>query len=244
MKKLALIPFLLISFPALALTPDQIAQQQLVIQQQQEQQRQAESAARELREAERIRETRDRTTGADADTDAQKSDVDGDCPRFGTITILGNKIYSNTRIYKITDRYVGRCITRDNMNALQNDLTALYIDRKYTLARVYFDQYKSKLTKENSDVVFIVEEGIVNKVEYIDNVAGEPVAADTNWKQFRRDTKTITAVPNVEKDVFYLKDFEQALDQINRLQSNNVTMDIQFHLHWMQSLTKRVQWWS
>jgi hemolysin activation/secretion protein len=34
------------------------------------------------------------------------------------------------------------------------------------------------------------------------------------------------AVPNTTGDVFYLKDFEQGLDQINRLQSNNATMDI------------------
>lgn len=162
MKKLIIAFLLLITLPALALTPDQIAQQQLIIQQQQEQTRQAEEQRRELREAERIRETRDPSEIHSVNA-GKITDAGVDCPKFSTIEVLGNKIYSNTSIHKITDKYIGWCITRDSMNALQNDLTALYIDHKYTLARVYFDQKRSKLTNGDSEVVFIIEEGIVNK---------------------------------------------------------------------------------
>ncbi|MDR2413054.1 MAG: ShlB/FhaC/HecB family hemolysin secretion/activation protein [Rickettsiales bacterium] len=265
MKKLTLIlAVALLTLPAVALTPDQIAQQQLIIQQQQEQARQAEAARRELREAENVRDTREaadeeatpgedsKSTGADGQTGA-----DADCSRFGTIEVLGNKIYSNTRIRKITDRYINRCITRDNMTALQNDLTALYIDRKYTLARVYFDQRRSNLTLGDSDIVFIVEEGIINTIDFRDEYPPAPLrdsgatssdedqssqsdaipngnAAATTiadepigwWSRWRNATKKYTAMPATAGEVFNLKDFEQALDQLNRLQSNNATMDI------------------
>jgi hemolysin activation/secretion protein len=253
-RKTILFIFVLFATPALALTPDQIAQQQLIIQQQAEQARQAEAAQRELREAEHIRETRDTAGKDDADGGAVAPGGDAgvaDCPRFGTIEVIGNKIYSNTRVRKITDRYIGRCITRDNMTALQNDLTALYIDRKYTLARVYFDQRRSNLTLGDSDIVFIVEEGIINKIELRDEYppasrsgATSPSEdandAETNkdepavqspqgegwWSRWRNATKKYMAVPAAPGDVFNLKDFEQALDQLNRLQSNNATMDI------------------
>jgi hemolysin activation/secretion protein len=211
--------------PVFALTPDQIAQQQLVILQQQEQARQAESAARELREAERIRKSRPKDK--DADT-VKKSTTLGKCPKIETITVLGNTIFSNKRIAQITNPYIGDCITRDNMNQLQNDLMAVYIDHKYTLARVYFDKNRSRLALGPSDIVFIIEEGIVNKTEYTETIDGKPLHSEplSGWQKFRIKTKTVTAVPGVIGKVFNMKDFEQGLDQINRLQSNNATMDI------------------
>lgn len=230
-KKLALAFSFLIISPALSLTPEQIAQQQQIIQQQQEQQRQAEEQRRELREAERIRNSRPVDILSEGSNDSQHGESKEKCPNFATIEVIGNKIYSNNRIRKVTDNYIGRCITRDTMAALQNDLTALYIDNKYTLARIYFDQKRSKLTSGNSNIVFIIEEGIVNKVDFIDNYPDEkgeviPEHSEDKWQGFRKRTKAITAVPNVVGDVFNMKDFEQALDQINRLQSNNATMDI------------------
>ena len=104
MKKLLLGFLLLLSFPVFALTPDQIAQQQLVILQQQEQARQAESAARELREAERIRKSRPENKDA---TTVKKSPALGKCPKIETITVLGNTIFSNKRISHITKPYIG-----------------------------------------------------------------------------------------------------------------------------------------
>ncbi|MDR0741429.1 MAG: hypothetical protein LBF28_01500 [Rickettsiales bacterium] len=112
---------------------------------------------------------------------------------------MGSKIYPNTRIHKVTDGYIGRCITRDNMTALQNDLTALYIDRKYALARVYFDQKRSKLTNGDSDVVFIVEEGMMNKVEFRDEYDGEEYQEPVGWwLKWRNAAKKYTDVPGAD----------------------------------------------
>jgi hemolysin activation/secretion protein len=218
---------ILIPVSALALTPEQIAQQQQIIQQQQEQTRHAEEQRRELREAERIRESRDPSSlRFDAD-ESRRSDSEYGCPKFKTIEVLGNKIYSAKRIGKITDRYIGLCITRENMSALQNELTALYIDHKYTLARVYFDQRRSRLTKGDSDVVLIIEEGAINMVELRDEYEGREYFPPSDWLgRIRNKTKKFMLLPFAEGDVFNIKDFEQALDQLNRLQSNNATMDI------------------
>jgi len=89
-------------FPALALTPEQIAQQQqIIIQQQQEQARQYEEQRREVREAERIRKTRVDSGMVGNQTGATANTAVGECPTFGTIKILGNKTYSDRRIKKI-----------------------------------------------------------------------------------------------------------------------------------------------
>jgi hemolysin activation/secretion protein len=223
----AVISGLVFTSPALALTPEQIAQQQQqIIQQQQEQARQAEDQRRELQETERIRESRPSVQDTAGTDDKKASAADMDCSKFATIEVLGNKTYSARRIRKITDRYIALCVNRDNMAALQNELTALYIDSKYTLARIYFDQTRSKLTKGDSDIVFIVEEGIVNKIEFRDEYENEKYEEPTSWwRRSRNKTKRFTAAP-FKGDVFNMKDFEQALDQLNRLQSNNATMDI------------------
>ncbi|MCL2537881.1 MAG: hypothetical protein FWE52_00135 [Alphaproteobacteria bacterium] len=227
MKRILLIfAVILFATPALALTPDQIAQQQMIIQQQQEQARRAESDARRVREAELIRQSRVDAGVFDDGTAGRADDANAECPRFTTIEVIGNKIYSDKRIQRVTQPYIGHCVTRDRMTALQNDLTAMYIDRKYTLARVYFDQHRSKLTPTDCDIVFIVEEGIVNSVDMKEIIDGEEPGELSNWQKFRLRTKTATAVPWVTGRVFNLKDFEQGLDQINRLQSNNATMDI------------------
>ena len=213
--------------PALALTPDQIAQQQIIIQQQQEQARQNEQNRRMATEAQRIRTAQEAAAAAEKAAATGAAGENAECPKFATIKVLGNTVYSDKKLKKITDKYLGQCITKDNMSALQNDLTAIYIDHKYTLARIYFDQRHSKLTKGDCDMVFIVEEGVVNKVWLQDQYDGQDYEEPTGWWQkFRNSTKKFMAIPFAEGDVFYIKDFEQALDQLNRLQSNSATMDI------------------
>ena len=154
----------LFTTPALALTPEQIAQQQLVIQQQQEQALQNERNQQQLLEAQRIQESRDKAEKSD--TSALDSATDSEhCPRFNKVIVYGNKRFSDRRIAKITDSYIGRCVNRVNMENIQKELTDLYIDRKYTLARVYFDQRNSKLTQTDCDIIFIIEEGLVKSVQ-------------------------------------------------------------------------------
>ncbi len=153
MRNLAAIFLIALSVsPALALTPEQIAQQQLVIQQQQEQALQNERNRQQVIEAERVRESRDREEKSDKSALGAGTDTD-ECPRFNRVIVYGNKKFSDRRIAKITDSYVGRCVNRANMENIQKELTDLYIDRKYTLARVYFDQRNSKLTKTDCDII-------------------------------------------------------------------------------------------
>lgn len=226
MKKLVLcLSICVFMTPALALTPDQIAQQQLVIQQQQQQALQNEQNRLQVEEAQRIR------TAHEASEKAQKSattvsNAEDDCPKFTNILVYGNERFSDSRIAEITDSYLGRCVNRVNMENIQKELTALYIDRKYTLARVYFDQKNSKLTKTDCDIIFIIEEGIVDSVKMIDLYDGLPYEPQSGWARFRQKSKTLFAAPGTVGRIFNIKDFEQAIDQLNRLQSNNATIDI------------------
>ncbi len=165
MKHLTTISLIaLFATPALALTPEQIAQQQLVIQQQQEQALQNERNQQQVLEAQRVRESRDQATQSDKSELGTGTDTN-ECPRFNKVMVYGNKKFSDRRIAKITDSYIGRCVNRVNMENIQKELTDLYIDRKYTLARVYFDQRNSKLTKTDCDIIFIIEEGLVKSVQ-------------------------------------------------------------------------------
>ncbi len=215
----------LFTTPALALTPEQIAQQQLVIQQQQEQALQNERNQQQLLEAQRIQESRDKAEKSD--TSALDSATDSEhCPRFNKVIVYGNKRFSDRRIAKITDSYIGRCVNRVNMENIQKELTDLYIDRKYTLARVYFDQRNSKLTQTDCDIIFIIEEGLVKSVQIQDIYDGEVYEPKSKFAKFRQWTKTQVAVPGTVGRIFKIKDFEQELDQINRLQSNNATIDL------------------
>ena len=157
MKKLVLcLSICVFMTPALALTPDQIAQQQLVIQQQQQQALQNEQNRLQVEEAQRIR-TAHETAEKTQKSATTASNAEEDCPKFTNILVYGNERFSDSRIAEITDSYLGRCVNRVNMENIQKELTALYIDRKYTLARVYFDQKNSKLTKTDCDIIFIIE---------------------------------------------------------------------------------------
>ena len=226
MKRLSTISLIaLFTTPALALTPEQIAQQQLVIQQQQEQALQNERNQQQVIEAERVRESQEKAEKSDKSALGAGTDTD-ECPRFNRVIVYGNKKFSDRRIAKITDSYICRCVNRANMENIQKELTDLYIDRKYTLARVYFDQRNSKLTKTDCDIIFIIEEGSVKSVKLQDIYNGEPYEPESKFAKFRQWTKAQVAVPGTVDKIFKIKDFEQGLDQINRLQSNNATIDL------------------
>jgi hemolysin activation/secretion protein len=194
------------------------------IMQQQEQSRRADIERREIIDANKLRKTR--TESDDTLPSVQGSDKNTNCPTFGKITIYGADVYSENRLEKLTNKYIGLCVNRDNMAAIQSELTNLYIGNKYTLARIYFDSSRSTLSRGENDVAFVVEEGRVNKVIMQDRYNGEYSAPESWFARTRNKMKTFTIAPFASDDTFYMKDFEQALDQVNRLQSSNATMDI------------------
>jgi hemolysin activation/secretion protein len=218
------------SMSAQALTPAQIVQQQKMIQQQQEQQRQMEQNRQEIQEAKRIRKAREEEgvlpKTAEPAPGMISSEEPDTCPRLDKVEVSGNRIFSNRFLdEQIFKKYQGKCLNRANMAALQNEIMALYVDKGYTLARVYFDLKKMNLIGNEKTLFIVIEEGKVDRVYMDETIEGEKKAISAaRQKQLRR--QAFFAFPFAEGNTFNLRDFEQGLDQMNRLQSNNATMDI------------------
>ncbi|HSQ97580.1 MAG TPA: ShlB/FhaC/HecB family hemolysin secretion/activation protein [Rickettsiales bacterium] len=238
-----------------ALTDDQASQQQLIIQQQQEQQRQQEANQQRIDEAERIRKTRIGIDGgADDDsglfgTDESSVNKDGTCKyEFKLIVLNGRNVIGRKTLKKdVLGKYLGKCITKTNIQAMQSELMKYYIDNGYTNARIYFDFGSQDKIEELKKGTFniVIEEGKVRNIELNDvryNNRLEKKIEKTKAKgkseteiseikespfhKFRNNMQKFFAFPFLESKEFNLRDYEQGLDQINRLQSSNAKMDI------------------
>ena len=251
------------SFALTTQEQQQIANQQRIIQQQQEQQRQQELNQQQIDEAERIRKTRSGIVGGSDDDlnsieELLDSGTDGFvCKRdFRLIKVEGNKTFNIEELKKqVLGKYLRKCMNRQNIQLLQNELTKFYFDRGYSNARIYFDfKTKKKHFKELKDGVFyiVIEEGVVNDIILVDTrynnklekkklkqeeknkkreLEGKPLKQykpiqESSFHKFRMNMQEFFAFPFLKGKVFNLRDYEQGLDQLNRLQSNNATMDI------------------
>jgi len=170
-------------------------------------------------EIEKIRKTRDFETEAIE----EKMFNDGSfCIKVKEITLKGNSIYSTKKLRKkFLDNHINQCLTKSAINNLKNDMENFYMRKSYTLARVYFD-----FTKLNKNILSInIYEGLVNKIE-IEDSKKKKQNLWGKFKNFRSKTQIFTAFPFKKNKPFNLRDFEQGLDQMNRLASNNAKLDL------------------
>ncbi len=212
---------------AKAITPEQLQQQQLILQQQQEQRRQEELNRQQINEVQRVRKAMENPDEVEGDFDKEKDDAalteTDDCMKFTEIDISGNKIFSTKYLYrKITKNYIGKCINKNNLGDIQNDITNLYIKKGYITTRVYFNFNRLK------DGVFeiLIDEGKVGNITIENEKQNSKKENSSKFQRARLAMQSFFAFPFKKNKVFNLKDFEQGLDQINRLQSNNATLDI------------------
>lgn len=132
----------------------------------------------------------------------------GPCLEIENIEVLGNHLLKNKIIDDITTPYTNRCMNVHAIEVLMSQITAAYLNKGYVTARVYLPEQdlKSKTLKLQ------VEEGRLTTVKKTDRA---------------KDTLSLTtALGSVKDKPLNLRDLEQAIDQINRLQSNNAKMDI------------------
>lgn len=109
-----------------------------------------------------------------------------------------------------------KCLSKADLVKIKTNIEKFYIDRGYINARVYFDRNDLK----KNILTIKIYEGQVGKITLKDN------STIDKYLSFRNQTKLFTAFPFLSGEVFNLKDFEQGLDQINRLQSSHATMDV------------------
>jgi hemolysin activation/secretion protein len=236
---------------AFALTPEQeadILQRQII--QRQEQERQHIENRQTIKEAEKTRKSREKEglvkeiggikkKGTPVEKGKRKRKRK-EIYRFDKIVLKGNKVYSYKKLKKeILNEYIKKPINKENITKLQDQLTNYYICNGYVMARVYFDQNsmrreKNEETGETETVfVIVIEEGKINKLllEEVKKKSKNDIEKENKRegkiKGFRKKLQLFFAFPFQWKGkTFNMKDFEQGIDQMNRLQSNRVSLDI------------------
>lgn len=112
---------------------------------------------------------------------------------------------------KITKNYLEKCLNVQQIFQILNDINSYYIAKGMVSARSYISPDQSIKDKTLN---IIVHEGVIEEIMINDNSA-------------ERKIEKISAFPLLKNRPLNIRDIEQGLDQINRLPSNNATLDIE-----------------
>ena len=132
----------------------------------------------------------------------------GSCKIITTIAFENAPRMSAAERGKLIKPYVGRCLGLGDVENLLSDITRFYVQKGEPTTRVYIQPQ----TLAKGQLVLKVVEGKVEKI-VLDNKGLHGV-------------NLTTAFGDRANRAFNLRVFEQGLDQINRLASNNATIDI------------------
>jgi hemolysin activation/secretion protein len=147
-------------------------------------------------------------TVIDVPTHSQAVAPAGSCQTITSILVKDAPHMSDGQRDKLIRPYVGRCMGLGDVENLLSDITRFYVEQSEPTTRVYIQT--QDLAK--GQLVLKVVEGKVEKVE-LDNKG-------------KHGVNMTTAFGDTDNIAFNLRVFEQGLDQINRLASNNATIDI------------------
>ncbi|NKK74140.1 ShlB/FhaC/HecB family hemolysin secretion/activation protein [Rhizobium leguminosarum bv. viciae] len=129
----------------------------------------------------------------------------GACFDITRVEIDGVTLLSAQAIGKVTAPYGNRCVGLAEINAVLRDVTHLYIDHGYVTSRAYVPQQDIAKTRV---LRLLVVEGTLSDI-YLN---GQKVAGNGSLA---------TAFPGLIGRVVNIRDIEQGLDQMNRLQAND-----------------------
>jgi hemolysin activation/secretion protein len=139
---------------------------------------------------------------------APESDSDQPCRVISQIDFTGVSLLSQAELDALRQPYLGECLTVSDIERLLSEVTGAYIRRGLVTARVYI---------QAQDLASGVLEVLVLEGK-VDSIMLDDGGQDSINLQ--------TAFPGLVGRPFNLRDFEQGLDQINRLISNNAVIDL------------------
>lgn len=194
---------IMLPIQASAQQADRAFEQQINQPIQQDQQRRIEQQ-RELEDERRQR------IRLDSPTLQQPNAVDDDatCFELSDIRIEGADWLSLEQKQAIIEPLLGQCVGRSQINQLLQNITALYFDAGFVTSRAY-----------------IAQQNIANGVLVIQVVEGEIESMRLNGND--PSINLATAFPNLEGKRLNLRDLEQGLEHINRLESCNSTIGLE-----------------
>ena len=132
----------------------------------------------------------------------------GPCLDTKSVTFSGVTVLGTRDLQVLTAPFVGRCLGLEDVDNLLRAVTNAYIGQGYVTTRAMISP--RGYADGNLDV--LVVEGRVEGVEF--------AGAEEKRSELR------TAFPGVSGGVLNIRDIEQGLDQLNRLPSNNATVEL------------------
>jgi hemolysin activation/secretion protein len=134
----------------------------------------------------------------------------GVCRDISKIELRGVTQYTFDEIQPVLLNYLDRCLTANDIQLLMTEVTALYFLDGYITSRVYL----AEQDLSGGVLILLLVEGILDEIKIEDGEDGASVSP-------------FNVYPGEKGEPLNLRDIEQAVDQINRLQSNNVVMHIE-----------------
>ncbi|MBR9865893.1 MAG: ShlB/FhaC/HecB family hemolysin secretion/activation protein [Oceanospirillales bacterium] len=132
----------------------------------------------------------------------------GQCFEVHNIILEGAMSLTTEEINALTAPFIDRCIGLFEIKELLRVITNYYIEKGYVTTRAYIPQQDLS----SGTLKLLIIEGITESI----NLNGEHTGINL-----------VNIFPGVEGNVLNIRDIEQGLDQINRLQSNSATMELQ-----------------
>lgn len=133
----------------------------------------------------------------------------GPCRDIREVVVEGAKLLSPEDRDSLTAPFIGKCLTVTDIEKLLGAIAGHYIGRGYISVRPYIQTQDL----DKGTLRILVVEGEVEGLRIEDGGSGS--------------ISRFNAFPGVIGKPLNLRDFEQGLDQINRLRSNNATLELQ-----------------
>ncbi|MBB4441967.1 MULTISPECIES: ShlB/FhaC/HecB family hemolysin secretion/activation protein [Rhizobium] len=162
----------------------------------------------EQSQSQRLDALRRATPGGSADTEngsLPAGQANAACFDITRVEIDGANLLSAQEVGKVTAPYGNRCVGLAEINAVLRDVTHLYIDHGYVTSRAYVPQQDIAKTRI---LRLLVVEGTLSDI-YL------------NGRKVAGSGSLATAFPGLIGRVVNIRDIEQGLDQMNRLQAND-----------------------
>lgn len=139
----------------------------------------------------------------------------GPCFQINQLTVQGVTLLSPKELAAITSKYVPNCMQGADIQAVMRELDAAYADQGYITSKTYILPQNLQL----GELTLTVLEGRVENVLLVD--------AEQQIQNRRGQRQLGTAFPGAQDGLFQLRDFEQGLDQMNRLASVEAVLRLQ-----------------
>ena len=133
------------------------------------------------------------------------------CFSIGQISLQGAENLTRRARDALIQPWLDKCMSLADIETLRGAIERHYIENGWILARAYL---KPGQNIRGGELVYVVREGKLDEVRLNANQPGDRMQA-------------ATAFAGMLDESVYLRDIEQGLDQINRLQSVRATMKIE-----------------